>query len=339
MDAVLFYGLTILVYFGCNALMAMGLTVQFGWAGILNFCYYILVAIGGYAASLSAIGPVPAGMNGVVEYIGGWTLPWPIPVAVAALAGSALAVFIAVVAVRRLQSDYLAIGTLVVGEIAWFLTGNTTGVVNGWNGLTGVPQPLSGVLNLPPLQYNLVFTGIVLAIAALGFWVLSRLQVSPFGRALRAMRENEGTAAACGKDVFALRLKAMVVGGVFAAVGGALFIEFIGSISPYLWDVPETFVLFAALIVGGNGNRWGTVLGAALVPVAFLEATRFVPAIGGNAATIPALRWVVIGLLVILMLLFRPEGILPEPKGLVRERAPALADAAAARAPAPEAGA
>ncbi|MCL6641529.1 MAG: branched-chain amino acid ABC transporter permease, partial [Candidatus Rokubacteria bacterium] len=232
--AVLYYGLTILVYFGCNALMAMGLTIQFGWAGILNFCYYILVAIGGYAASLAAIGPVPPGMGNVVQYIGGWTLPWPIPVAAAGVAGGALAVFIAFVAVRRLQSDYLAIGTLVLGEIAWFLAGNTTPVVNGWNGLTGVPQPLAGVLNLPPVEYNAVFCAGVLAIAALGFWVLSRLDLSPFGRALRAMRENEQTVAACGKDVALLRLKAMIVGGVFAAVGGALFIEFIGSISPYL---------------------------------------------------------------------------------------------------------
>jgi branched-chain amino acid transport system permease protein len=328
--AVLYYGLTILVYFGCNALMAMGLTIQFGWAGILNFCYYILVAIGGYAASLAAIGPVPPGMGNVVQYIGGWTLPWPIPVAAAGVAGAALAVFIALVAVRRLQSDYLAIGTLVLGEIAWFLAGNTTPVVNGWNGLTGVPQPLAGVLNLPPVEYNVVFCAGVLAIAALGFWVLSRLDLSPFGRALRAMRENEQTVAACGKDVGLLRLKAMIVGGVFAAVGGALFIEFIGSISPYLWDVPETFVLFAALIVGGNGNRWGTVLGAALVPVAFLEATRFVPAIGNNPATIAALRWVAIGLLVIFMLLFRPQGILPEPKGLARERPPEGSEAKAA---------
>ena len=336
-SAVLYYGLTILVYFACNVLMAMGLTVQFGWAGILNFCYYILVAIGGYVGALMAIGPVPPGQGNVVEYIGGWTLPWPVPVVGAGLVGAALAVLICVVAVRRLQSDYLAIGTLVMGEIAWFLAGNTTAVVNGWNGLTGVPQPLVNLLNLPPLQYEEAFAAIALAIAALGFLILSRLQVSPFGRALRAMRENEGTAAACGKDVFALRLRAMIVGGVFAAVGGALFIEFIGSISPYLWDVPETFVLFAALIVGGNGNRWGTVLGAGLVPVAFLEATRFVPAIDNNPATIAALRWVVIGLLVILMLLFRPQGVLPEPKGLVRERAPQALQAEGAAASAVDA--
>lgn len=340
-SAVLFYALTIIIYFGCNALMAMGLNIQFGWAGILNFCYYILVAIGGYMAALASIGPAPPGMSGVVQYIGGWTLPWPLPVALAGLAGAGLALVIAVIAVRRLDSDYLAIGTLVVGEIAWFLTGNTTSLLNGWNGLTGVPQPLVNLFNLPPVPYDMAFAGIVIALAALGFAVMARLSSSPFGRALRAMRESEETAAACGKDVFALRLKAMLVGGVFAAVGGALFVEYIGSIQPYLWDVPETFVLFAALIVGGSGNNWGTVLGAALVPVAFLEATRFVPEIGGNPGSIAALRWVVIGLLVILMLLFRPQGILPEPKGLLRVRppAPSLESGCADGPAAPEVGA
>jgi len=215
-----------------------------------------------------------------------------------------------VIAVRRLRSDYLAVATLVVGEITWLLTGNTTPVVNGWNGLTGIPQPLADVLNMPQVQYQWTYLGIVLVFTVLSFLVMQRLTHSPFGRSLRALRENEYTAAACGKDVFRLRMTAMVIGGTIAAVGGALFIEFIGAVQPSMWAVPETFVLFAALIVGGRGNNWGAVL----VPVGFLEATRLLPQTWIDPNLIDPLRWIIIGLVLILVLYFRPQGIIPERK-------------------------
>jgi branched-chain amino acid transport system permease protein len=198
-SAVLFYLSTLGVYFAVNTLMVLGLNLQFGLAGVINFSYYLLVAAGGYAAAITAIGPMTSADVGAVTYVGGWTLPWPVPVAVAGLLGAALAVAVAVLAVRRLRSDYLAIATLVVGEGAWTLTGNSTGFLNGWMGLSNVPQPLAGVGNLSPLAYQGLYCLFTLAVAALGLWFSLRLSRSPFGRALRAIRENEATAAACGK--------------------------------------------------------------------------------------------------------------------------------------------
>lgn len=317
-----YYLITIAIYAGCNGIMTLGLNLQFGLAGVLNFCFYILVAVGGYAAALTAIGPVSPDFAGSVQYMGGWHLPWPVPVFVAGLAGALLAVLIALIAVRRLRSDYLAIATLGVGEVVWLLVGNTSSLVNGWSGLTSVPEPPNPSLGLDPLTYSGLFCLIVLAMTVVGFIITERLTRSPLGRALRAIRENEDTAAACGKNVFSLRLQAMVLGGILAAVGGALFIEYIGSISPNLWDIPETFILFAALIIGGRGNNWGAVIGAALVPVGFFEATRFLPTFTDNPNVLPALRWVVIGALVYAFLLFRPNGLLPERKTLRREQPP-----------------
>jgi ABC-type branched-subunit amino acid transport system permease subunit len=106
----------------------------------------------------------------------------------------------------------------------------------------------------------------------------------------------------------------MMIGGAIAAVGGALFVEFIGTVQPGMWNVPETFVIFAALIVGGRGNNWGAALGAILVPVGFLEATRLLPQTWINPNLVDPLRWVIIGLVLILVLYFRPQGIIPERK-------------------------
>lgn len=312
--ALTYYVITLLVYMGCNAMMVLGLNLQFGQAAIINFSYYILVAMGGYVAALTVLGSPQPVQSGGMEYLFGWTLPWPIPVAAAGLGGAALALLVGIIAVRRLRSDYLAVATLVVGEVAWLLTGNTTSVVNGWNGLTGIPQPLADVLNLPQEQYQWVYLGIVLVFTVLSFLVMQRLTHSPFGRSLRALRENEYTAAACGKDVFRLRMMAMMIGGAIAAVGGALFVEFIGTVQPGMWNVPETFVIFAALIVGGRGNNWGAALGAILVPVGFLEATRLLPQTWINPNLVDPLRWVIIGLVLILVLYFRPQGIIPERK-------------------------
>lgn len=309
-----YYIITLLVYMGCNAMMVLGLNLQFGLAAIINFSYYILVAVGGYAVGLTVLGPPRSVQSGGTQYLFGWTLPWPIPILFAGIAGAVLALLVGVIAVRRLRSDYLAVATLVVGEVAWLLTGNTTAVVNGWNGLTGIPQPLADVLNLPQVQYQWAYLGIVLVFTVISFLVMQRLTHSPFGRSLRAIRENEYTAAACGKDVFRLRMLAMVVGGVIAAVGGALFIEFIGTVQPSMWNVPETFVIFAALIVGGRGNNWGAVLGAILVPVGFLEASRLLPQKLIDPNLVDPLRWIIIGTVLILVLYFRPQGIIPERK-------------------------
>lgn len=312
--AYTYYVITLLVYMGCNAMMVLGLNLQFGLANIINFSYYILVAVGGYVAGLTVLGPAQPATSGGTQYIGGWTLPWPLPVAAAGVAGALLALLVGVIAVRRLRSDYLAVATLVVGEITWLLTGNTTSVVNGWQGLTGIPQPLVDALNVPETQYYWIYLGIVLFFTIISFLVMQRLSHSPFGRSLRAIRENEYTAAACGKDVFRLRMTAMMVGGVIAAIGGALFIEFIGTVQPSMWAVPETFVIFAALIVGGRGNNWGAVLGAILVPVGFLEGSRLLPQEWVPQNLADPLRWIIIGTVLILVLRFRPQGILPERK-------------------------
>jgi branched-chain amino acid transport system permease protein len=134
---------------------------------------------------------------------------------------------------------------------------------------------------------------------------------SPLGRTLRAVRDNEQAAAALGKNVTGLRMLAFILGGVIAGISGAVLVEFISAWSPGSWLYPETFVYFTAVIVGGSGNNLGVMVGALLVPVAFLEATRFLPQFG-PPGLIDALQRIVVGALALIFLWFWPRGVIPE---------------------------
>jgi len=201
--------------------------------------------------------------------------------------------------------------TFAFNEMAYYVAFEWRTVTGGDNGLRGIPGPDLFGLSLADSTRYYYFVAVIVLLA---FAAVLRMNDSPFGAVLRAIRENEYTAAACGKDVFRLRIMAMMIGGVIAAVGGALFFEFINTVQPSEWNVPETFVIFAALIVGGRGNNWGAVLGAILVPVGFLEGSRLLPQSWINPNLVDPLRWIIIGLVLILVLYLRPQGIIPERK-------------------------
>ena len=142
------------------------------------------------------------------------------------------------------------------------------------------------------------------------------------------MRDNDVVADSLGKNLRSLRMSSLVVGGAIAGLSGGVLVGFINLWDPQAWGYAETVVLFAAVIIGGLGNHRGAILGAILVPVAFEEATRYIPPVPNNPNLIPALQWVVIGLLILVFLWFRPQGILPERR---RKILGARADAAPRR--------
>jgi branched-chain amino acid transport system permease protein len=218
---------------------------------------------------------------------------------------------------------------LLLSLMATLIASSAANLVNGPAGLSAVPQPLADQLGLDPVTYDWVYVGWAGFLALLSFLVVRGITNSPLGRTLRAMRDNDRAAAALGKNVTVLRLLTFVVGGFIAGVSGGVFVQFITAWSPGSWLYPETFVLLAAIIVGGTANNWGAMLGALLVPVAFLEATRYLPQrfdIGGlhvvlYTGLIEALQWVAVGLLILIFLWFRPQGILPERPGRFKPRA------------------
>ncbi|WDL96036.1 branched-chain amino acid ABC transporter permease [Alicyclobacillus sp. ALC3] len=306
------YLLTLAIYFMIFAIQAWGLNLQFGLTGILDFTYITFVAIGAYFAGVAAMTPsTNGGMGG--SYILGWHLPFPLSPVIGGLAAAMLGVIVGIIGLRRLRSDYLAIVTVSVGQIVWMVIGNATPLFNGWDGIVGVPQPYNSVMNLSTNNYELPFLVISVIVAALIFWLMRSLTESPYGRILRAIREDENVAAALGKNVFRYRMSAFVIGAFIAGISGALQIEYIGAWNPSGWTTLETFIVWAAMLVGGRGNNRGMLLGAFLVPVLFSEATRLIT-IPGHPLLIQAIRGMAIGLLMILAVRFRPQGAIPERK-------------------------
>ena len=317
-DAMQFYISTLLIYLFIDIMGVLGLNLQFGVAGIINFAYIVFVAVGAYTAGVVSLGP--SNPTGFQHYVFGASWPFPLPILAGGAASGLLSLVVGVISLRRLRSDYQAMVMLVLSLIATLIASNATGLVNEPAGLSNIPQPLFDQLGLPYLEYQWVYAGWCLFLTVVIFLFVRAITRSPLGRTLRAMRDNDRAAAAVGKNITALRLMIFVVGGAIAGISGAVFIEFIQAWSPGSWLYPETFVFLAAILVGGAANNWGAMLGTLLVPVGFLEATRYLPPIFYQGF-IEAMQWVCVGLLILLFLWFRPNGIFPKRPGRFKPRA------------------
>jgi branched-chain amino acid transport system permease protein len=305
-----FYVSNLLVYFCVDVMACLGLNLQFGVAGLINLAFIVFQAAGAYTAAVLTLGP-SSSLGGFQSYILGAHLPFPLPLLAAAVVGGALSYIVGLIALRRLRTDYQAMVMLVISLIATTVVTNATGLFNGSNGLALIPRPLQSVLGLSTVGYQWFYVVLAFACTILVWVVVRRITGSPLGRTLRAVRDNDAAAASLGKNVTQMRLIAFVTGGAIAGFSGAILAQYISAWSPGSWLFPESFVYFSAVIVGGAGNNMGAVVGAALVPVAFLEATRYIPQFG-YPGLVDALQWVVVGLLTLAVMWFRPRGVFPE---------------------------
>jgi branched-chain amino acid transport system permease protein len=318
------YTATLLVYLGVNSIACWGLNLQFGVGGVMNFAFILYQSIGAY---ITAVLTLPRPTPGVPEtYILGWHLPWPLPLAGAAVSGALLALAVGSFALRPRRRDFQATVMLVVSIIAATLVVSEQGWFNGGQGLFAIPQPFSGRLNLGIASYDWFFLGLVAVIAALVLFVTDRLTGSPWGRRLRAMRDNAEAIESLGTSVRAESLKVYVIGGAIAAISGGLLVEFIGAWSPAAWGTGETFIFFVAIIVGGLGNNFGAFFGALLVLGVFLELPTFLPAIG-SSNTEESVQAAAIGVLILIFLWWRPQGVFPERRRTLSRLLPAAATA------------
>jgi branched-chain amino acid transport system permease protein len=331
---VAYYITTLLVYAGVDAIACLGLSQQFGIGGVTNFGFIIFQAAGAYAAAVLSL--PPDSTNGAFQtYLGGLNLPFPLPWIGAAMVGGLLAIPFASIVGRRLRGDFAAVGLLVTAVMFNLLVTNYRPLLNGAAGLSLVPAPLQGSFDPQSVNYQWGYGIVAVILAFVVYRFVTRITNSPYGRTLRAMRDNDIVADSLGKNLRSLRTSSLVVGGAIAGLSGGILVGFINLWDPQAWGYAETVVLFAAVIIGGLGNHRGAVLGALLVPLAFEEATRYIPPIPNHPALVPALQWVVIGLLIVTFLWFRPQGILPERRRQIASKRPeAGSDPAAAKAPA-----
>ena len=319
LSAYAFYLTTILVYGAVDSMACLALNYQFGFAGVSNFGFIIFQAAGAYAAAILSMPPSATSNGGFQQYVLGWNLPWPLPWIGAAIVGGLVALPFVFLVGKRLRGDFAAVGLLVSAVLLNELVKNYVPFLNGAAGISIVPAPFQSIWNPQGLGYQFAYGGVAIVLTICVYFLLRRITESPYGRSLRAMRDNDVVADSLGKDLRRQRTSVLVLGGALAGLSGAILVGFINLWAPGAWGYAETIVLFAAIIVGGAGNHKGAILGAILVPLAFEEITRFIPPVA-NPTLIPALQWVAIGLLIILFLWFRPNGILPERRRILSGR-------------------
>jgi branched-chain amino acid transport system permease protein len=198
----------------------------------------------------------------------------------------------------------------------YLLVANYTPLFDGFNGLYGLINPGQTALRLTYNGYRVVLLGVVLVLLLLAYLLVQRSSGSPFGRMLRAVREDERAAAAYGRKVFTARYRAYLFGAAFAGLAGGLFAIFISAFNPSAWTPQELLIIYAAILIGGRGNPRGVIVGVFVVYIGLIELTRYLPSPASRPDFSPALRQVLIGLMIILMLKFRPAGIFRERPGI-----------------------
>lgn len=279
---------------GIYALMALGVNLTWGMAGMVNLGLAGFFAVGAYATALLTKAGVPI----------------PLGVAAAAVAAAITGAAVALIT-ARLRADYLAIVTLGFSESVRIAAANEIWLTNGSDGIAGIPGPWRGILS--PQQFNLIFLGIVVAVLAVVFVVLQQMGRSPFGRVLRAIRDDEDVAAVAGKHVVMFKVKAFAVGAAVLGIAGALYAHETSYIAPDIFAPLLTLNIILALVAGGVGNNAGAVLGAVLI-VALLEGTRFaaplVPFL--EPAQVAAARELLVSVLLLVIMRALPEGIIRE---------------------------
>lgn len=296
-------------------LLALGLNIHFGYSGLLNFGHVAFFAAGAFTSALVTLPP-----PGSADYSGSYQIGLGLPVIIglmaAAGAGGLLALLIGMTSVR-LGGHYLAIATFALAEIFALFLANEEWLTRGEFGISAVPQPLRTLVTSGNAYVGL-FLVMAAIVLALSFLLVQRLTRSPFGRVLRGIREDEEAARSLGKNTTRLKLKAFVVGGALAGLAGSVWVHSIGAVHVGQFVPIVTFNVWLAMLLGGVGNNVGVLVGAAIL-VALRESTRFLGDVPGmdsltraNPTLLPSLRFIVIGLGLVLVVRFAPDGILPE---------------------------
>ncbi|MET0605286.1 MAG: branched-chain amino acid ABC transporter permease [Beijerinckiaceae bacterium] len=298
-----------LVFFAIVVLIlgvaTLGLNLQWGSTGLFNAGIVGFYAIGGYAFAILCAPPRP-------ELLANFGLPWLVGI-IGAMAASALAAVIVGLATIRLRGDYLAITTFGVAVSIQLVTLNWESLTGGSLGLTSIPRPAPGLFE-SSLAANVFYLALTAAAAALTYWGLERIVRSPWGRVLKAIREDETAAIALGKDARLFRLESFVLGSTIIGFAGALYVSFIGFVSPFDFAPILTFQIWTMLIIGGSGNNKGALLGAVIVWTLWSASgtliSKVLPAAYQTQAG--AVQSILIGLALVCTLLFRPRGLIGE---------------------------
>lgn len=287
------YLLDMLVFTGIFGIMALSLNLEFGHTGLPNFGKVAFFMIGAYTSALITLAGYP--------FIFGIT---------GAMVVSAFFGAIVSLPAIRLREDYLAILTLAFGEILRLILKNEEWIAGGVLGLKGIPEALTTTSFKSALYGHLI----VVYIFVVTFYIFLRfLEKSPYGRLLKAIREDELAAQSLGKNTVWYKAQALAIGSAIAGSSGGLYAQYLSYIGPDLFMPVITFAVWAMVIIGGVGNHKGVLVGALIYQI-FERGSR----IFKDYLQIPIdpnnMMFMIFGLLLIIVLMFRPEGLIKEEK-------------------------
>lgn len=289
MDA---YLVAIAIIAAIYMLLALGLNLQFGLTGLINFGHVGFFCIGAYTAAILAAKGWPA------------LATFPLAALLAAVAAWPLGLVS-----LRLREDYFAIVTLGFSEIVRLVVTSERWLTNGVQGIPGIPKLMEGVV--PGASIPLATLALLIAANVAAALMMRRIARSPFGRVIEAIRDNEDAVKSLGKDPAGFKMKVLTLGAALAGVAGAFYAHYIGFISPEQFIPLVTFQIWMAIIMGGVGRVSGAVVGT-MILMLFLEGSRFirdiVPIIPDTEMA--SVRIGIVGLAIILFTLYRPQGLM-----------------------------
>ncbi len=289
------YALDLLFFIAFYAIASLSLNLEYGYTGLSDFGKVGFIAVGAYTA-----GVLSAAFN----------VPFPLCLLAAAIAAAAVGAFVGIPTVK-LREDYLGMATIIIGEMIRILLRNTptNSVWGGVFGLRGIKPPFGFIQD--PVARQLAYVGLSMFIFGLTYWLMERWGNSPLGRVLKAIRDDELVAKSVGKFTYRYKLLSLTIGSAIAGIAGALYAFYFLYLNPDTFIPLITFLIWVMVIIGGMANNAGVVLGTAIV-ILINRITQ----IAKDYIKLPLepnyFQAMLVGLLIILFLMFRPQGLVPE---------------------------
>jgi branched-chain amino acid transport system permease protein len=287
-------------------IVALAYNVQYGYTKMVNFGTVAWFAIGAYIYTILTTHP-PLAED---AYRFGLDLP-PIVGLVGAGVASGLVAYLIGLPTLKLKGHYFAIVTFAFAEIVAYMLINERWLTNGTVGFFSIPQPLAGWVSA--YFYNYLFFFMVLVALIVTYLLLNRVSKVPFGRVLKGVRESETVCLSLGKKVPSFKMKAFIMSSIFIGVAGGLYAMYMTLVTPDMFNLLVTFTVLFAVVIGGKANNKGAILGMFLLVFAD-QFTRFIEVPSVYAVKMSAIRAMIYGLLLVIILRFLPQGIIKERK-------------------------
>lgn len=294
----------VVILMGIYALLTMSVNMQYGYAGLMNFGIVGFVAVGAYTYAIVTRG-APVGQD---AYLFFFDQPWWVGFIAAGVVTTLFALIIGLPTVR-VGGDYLLIVTFAFSEVIQDLLSNEAWLTNGTRGYINIEQPFRQLI--PGQNYQFFLAGMVVLIVILVYLVVQRLGKAPFGRSLRAMRDNEPAALATGKNIFSFKMRVFLVGAAICGLAGAMYSWYMTLALPSLFGMSVTFAAWIAVVIGGTGNNKGAVIGT-IVLLGAQQALKFISTTPELTPVVSSVQLILEGLVLIVILRFWPLGLVPE---------------------------